>query len=72
MTLGCEQGYASLRAGNEQFNPALRLSERLVSNDFQSQRLGVELQRNVRLRTGMLTNFIPRIMVLLLCEMCGA
>src|SRR6266851_9809739 len=41
------EGYACLSAGNEEFNPALCVRERLVSDHFQSQGLGVELQRNV-------------------------
>src|SRR5579864_2330976 len=47
VTLRRVEGYACLGTGNEEFNPALRVSERLVSDHFQPQRLGVELQRNV-------------------------
>src|SRR6476646_8174861 len=38
VTFGREEGYACLGAGDEEFNPALRVSERLVSGHFQSQR----------------------------------
>src|SRR6266851_4424777 len=47
VTFGRVEGEASLRARDEEFNPALCVRERLVSNHFQSQGLGVELQRNV-------------------------
>src|SRR6266436_6617513 len=47
VTFGRVEGEASLRARDEEFNPALCVRERLVSNHFQSQCLGVELQRNV-------------------------
>src|ERR1700739_973212 len=41
------EGYACLGAGNKKFNPTLRIRERLVSDHFQAQGLGVELKRNV-------------------------
>ena len=47
VTLGRLKGDARLRSGNEELNPPLRVCERLVGDHFQSQRLGVEVQRNV-------------------------
>jgi len=60
------RGESGFRARNEEFNPPLRVRERLVGDYLQSQCFRIELQRNVLIVNRMPTTLFPEPLVRLL------